>query len=358
MNALNPSMLVIARECRAYTQEQLCRSLGIAQGTISKIEHGQLDPAPELVERIGRELGYPTSFFFERWDHRNLPVTFYRKRAAARAKNVKQIAARVNVLRMRAAKLLAAANIPECRIRPLNVIDFHGGAPSIAAEMRIAWDIPSGPIDNMIRLVESLGVLVIRCDFGLDEMDAISVYREEDQIPPVIFINSTAPGDRLRFNVAHELGHLLMHAHLTLPPDSAEDEANAFASAFLMPSEIRALIPSRGIALSQLAALKLQWKVSMGAIIMRGADLGRVTESQKRSLFIQLGRAGFRKSEPYPIPREEPTLIKELIEFHLRDLGYSHDQLSAALVSSTAEFRSDFLGRSLGVVQLQASQQE
>ena len=47
-------------------------------------------------------------------------------------------------------------------------------------------------------------------------------------------MNSDMPGDRHRFNLAHELGHALMHRHST---GECESEANRFAAEFLMPKE-------------------------------------------------------------------------------------------------------------------------
>jgi Zn-dependent peptidase ImmA (M78 family) len=141
--------------------------------------------------------------------------------------------------------------------------------------------------------------------------------------------------------LAHEAAHLILHHHLPLPGDTVEDEADRFASELLMPStDIRSFL--RRPTLARLAGLKPYWKVAVQALIMRSYQLGQITYNQRSYLFSQISAAGFRLQEPFPIPKEEPTLITELIQNHLVDLGYDESALSKLLYLELAEFRSQY----------------
>ncbi len=114
--------------------------------------------------------------------------------------------------------------------------------------------------------------------------------------PPLVLLNSTHAADRVRFTLAHEIGHLVMHR---FPTDDMETEANAFASAFLMPAaEIKQSFRGRRITLELLASLKPEWKVAMQALLMRASGLGLVSPNQARYLWQQISARGWRTSEP------------------------------------------------------------
>lgn len=112
----------------------------------------------------------------------------------------------------------------------------------------------------MVRLLERAGI-IITIRFGVPEVDAIAQVVPE--LPPMIFVNQDAPMDRLRFTLAHELGHLVMHA---FPHPELEEEANRFAAEFLMPvANIRTQFAQ--VSLPVLAMLKKVWRVSMAALL-------------------------------------------------------------------------------------------
>ena len=96
------------------------------------------------------------------------------------------------------------------------------------------WLLPSGPIPNMVDLLKSNGGIVIPCDFGTDLIDAMS--QRIDGLPVLFFVNVHAPADRLRHTLAHELGHMLLHTIAVKSDEEMENEADAFAGAFLLPA--------------------------------------------------------------------------------------------------------------------------
>lgn len=338
MENANPMMITLARESRGYTQTSLAKEINVSQGEISKVENGQRLAHETLIEKLSECLSYPKEFFYQSHAFRHLPVTFYRKRVSIPATKLKGINASINILCLHVSKLLQSVDIPECQIPFVDLEDDSRRTPeSVAFEIRVKWNIPPGPIDNLTQILEDHGVLIFPCDFGTDKVDGISIYDpRNDALPPMIFINPHVPACRLRYTMAHELGHLILHHHLTIPGSEAELEADRFAAEFLMPEiDIKGFF--RSLDLPKLARLKPQWKVSMQALLKKACDLGEVSERKKRTLWVEMGKCGYRKKEPVEIPAETPSLRDELVRFHMDDLGYDLQELSKLLVSESTE---------------------
>jgi Zn-dependent peptidase ImmA (M78 family) len=181
--------------------------------------------------------------------------------------------------------------------------------------VREMWLLPKGPISNMVELLESNGGIVIPCDFGTDLLDALS--QRIDGLPILFFVNVATPADRLRHTLAHELGHMVMHTVTVKSDEEMEDEADAFAGAFLLPAdEIRPQL--RRFDLRQLANLKLHWKVSMAAIAVRADRLKLITPYQSKMFWIEMSRLGYRKREPNEPLKETPIFLRQMISFHTK----------------------------------------
>jgi Zn-dependent peptidase ImmA (M78 family) len=150
-------------------------------------------------------------------------------------------------------------------------------------------------------------------------------------VPPLIVLNSEQPADRLRYTLAHELGHLVMHR---FPSPNMEDEANIFASSLLMPREdIKPHFVGRRIDLALLAAMKPEWKVAMQALLMRATALNAVTKHQAQYLWKQISARRLRLREPPELDfaPERPTVIASMLRVHVDSLGYSLAELAALL---------------------------
>ena len=331
----NYEMLTLAREARGKTQSRLAKDTGISQSKISKIESGNKALTDEDVSAFAAALSYPPEFF-----HRNGKqygqgtVCHHRKRQSVGIEKLRQIHACMNVMRMATSDLLNGVEITSANSFPLMEVEDYGSPQRIAQLARQHWQLPLGPVKSMIGLVEAAGGIVVPCDFGTDKIDAIS--QRPEASPPYFFVSTTAPGDRLRFNLAHELGHIIMHS---APAPNQEDEANEFAAEFLMPAkEIKPQL--RKLDMAKLADLKRLWMVSMQALIYRARDLDTITERQRRSWFMRFNQLGYRKTEPVEIKREEPTLIRRVVDFHRQQHGYSDAELSRTARLREAEFKS------------------
>ena len=335
-NTVNPEMVRLAREARGLTQTGLAKAARLNQATISKIESSLLDVSPANLTAIAGAVKMPETFFYQTDLIHGAGTSefFHRKRQAVPVGVLMKIHALINILRIQIATLLHAVEPPPCQIPQLELADFNGNPAEVARAVRAALNVSAGPIPTVVKLIEDAGGLVIPCAFGTFEVDAIS--RWVPGMPmPLFFVNSAAPVDRFRMNIAHELGHMVMHR---VPEADMEDQANKFAAEFLMPaSEIKPQLYN--ITLQRLAALKPYWRTSMNSILKRAGDLNTVSSGALRYLWIQMAQRGYRKREPQELDLipEPPSLLKEIVDFYRMDLGYSVDDLARALKSTSAD---------------------
>lgn len=329
----NRDMIILAREAREYTQGAVAEALGIAQGTISKIENGTLEPSPEIIAKLSAHLGFPVDFFYQEMKIKELPSSLFRRRLTnVPQRTIKAVRARWAIVVRGLSSLLAAVEFPECRAPSFDIGTLGISPEEAARRVRSQWALPIGPITNVIAMLEQMGVLVVPFDFGTDRIDGMSVHDRRENLPPVIFVNHRIPGDRQRYTLLHELGHLIMHTHLASVDEGmdVEHEADLFASEFLLPSEqIMGHLVS--VNLATLHGLKLHWKASMASLLMKADALHLLTDRQKNILWAQFSKRGWRTVEPNPIAPEEPTLLKQLIQMHEQHLGYSEQELCKLL---------------------------
>lgn len=331
--APNPEMLILARESRSVTQGELAEKTGLNQSSISKFEQGIKEIPDDRVRELADALGYPAAFFYEEGRRYGFgsPHVYHRKQEMP-SKQLRALEAITNVRAFEVMRLLKGVEIEtDARFHRMD-IDEYDSPDEIARITRAMWRLPTGPVQNLMLAVESAGGVVVVCSFGTRKLDALSHWMHGQC--PVFFVNKDAPGDRLRFSLAHEIGHVLMHAVASEDP---EREADRFAAEFLMPAkEIRGDL--QPLTMTKLSSLKYYWKVSMAALIVRTRDLKLITERQYRRFWMQMGQLGYRTREPNPIPREEPSLVHEIVGVYRRN-QYSWEELSKVARLHPEEFR-------------------
>lgn len=331
----NHHMLTLAREARGLTQTELAAQTGATQGTLSKYENGMSEAPSEFVTILARVLRYPATFFYQAEQVFGFPPFHYRKRKKMSAKALGRIVAEMNIRRMHVKKLAHSYELKTNRFIPeIDRNEFRGAAKrspnieDIARSVRESWMLPRGPIANMVDLIEENGGIVIPCDFQTDLLDAMS--QRIDGMPVLFFVNINAPADRVRHTLAHELGHMVLHTTVFKDDSEMEDEADHFAGAFLLPAdEMR--IQLRRFDLRQLANMKGHWKVSMQAIAYRAFRLRLITPYQSKMFWIEMSKLGYRKNEPNEPAKEAPKLLRQMVEFHRKKLGYSAADLGRLL---------------------------
>jgi Zn-dependent peptidase ImmA (M78 family)/transcriptional regulator with XRE-family HTH domain len=350
---VNPEMVILGREVRGLTQLELAQRLRVSQGKVSKVEAGLLGMSVEEVARLSVVLDLPAPFFYQREQRfgPGLGELFHRRRQDVPVRVLSRLHGEINWRRIHAARLLRAVEI-DCRVPQLDLDDFAGNPAQAARAVRASWMLPRGPIPNLAKAIEDAGGLIIAFDFGTRQVDAIS--QRVPGLPPLFFVNTSVPQDRCRFTLAHELAHMILHRSASA---TIEDEANEFAAEFLMPErDIRADLS--GVSIPKLAALKPFWRVSMAALLNRAMQLGKVTARQYRTLWTKMGQAGYRKQEPVELEvhGEVPSLLQELLDIYLKQLGYSLDEMANLLLLFGHELLQMYFPRHTGLRLLAGSE--
>lgn len=328
----NDSLLRVARQARGWSQAELSRRSGVSQANLSKLENGVIGPTNDVMEKVANTLHFPVSYFFENDRVCGLPVSvhpMYRKNASVGQRAQDRLEAELNVRIMHIRRLLKAVEFEaELELPRIDLDAFHSTPEKVAGLVRRTWLVPGGPLKNLVDWMERAGCIVVMCDFDGMSVDGVTV--TQPGLPSCIFLNRGSPADRQRFTLAHELGHIVMHS---IPTPDMENEANAFASALLMPeSEIKRAFASR-ITIQKLAALKPVWRVSMNALLYRAKTVGAVSPNQAQYLWRQLSALGYRRAEPPELEfaPEQSSVLSELIRVHLEDLGYTMEDLCTVL---------------------------
>lgn len=312
---VNHSLLILAREKRGYTQYELAEKMGVSAAQLSKIELGTIEVTESHVSSIAEQLNYPVSFFYQ--DMQVLqPILSYRKRQVVAQKLLTAIDAQVNVYSMHIQYFVNALQIKKPNIPVLDVMQYESPENS-AKELRKLWKLKEPVLDNISKLLEEKGIIIGSFNFGTERVDSRTVITSSGQ--PVIFTNQTMLGDKLRFSLAYELGHLVMHQYTSPSLDrDVNHEANMFAAEFLMPEKEIKKDFQKGVTVTLLGELKKKWKVSMHALLYRASDLGMVTDNQKRYIIQQFNQLKIRRREPqeFDIPKEQATLLKFIMANH------------------------------------------
>jgi Zn-dependent peptidase ImmA (M78 family) len=189
--------------------------------------------------------------------------------------------------------------------------DLHLYKPEEAARvLRAEWGLGEKPISNMLHLLESKGVRVLSLAENTVKVNAYSIWRDGK---PYVFLNNYKSAESSRFDAAHELGHLVLHQDGGSTGREAEDQANHFASSFLMPrADVVAMLP-RVSYLDQIIRAKSRWRVSAAALAYRLRQLSIVSEWKYRDLVIEMSSKGYNRNEPAPIERERSVVWQKVL---------------------------------------------
>jgi len=340
MRHVHVETIQLARESRGLTQSQLARKTSISQASISKFERGEQPVTENALGKIAKVLDYPMNFFERNVVPRGLGVSgvFHRKRLSIPIHVLKKIQAEISIRISEIESLLHNVEIKSAHSFHHYDIEEYENAEQIAELVRAQWKMPLGPLKSVIEAIENAGGIVFKYDLGTRKLDAQSQWMSG--FPPIFFVSKEIPTDRMRFTLAHEIGHVVMHKY---PTARMEDEANCFASAFLMPKDeiVQDLVP---FSIERTVSLKIKWKVSIAALIMRAFQLGVISSSQKRRYFTQLSVLGYRTEEPIELPDEKPCLIGKMVEACRTELGVGLEDFCTVLAISERDFRTRYLG--------------
>jgi len=334
----NIDRLELARKRRRYTARILAERANIAPVTLSRIVNRQQVADDATIEKLAGALSYPLHFFFrDDIDPLDVSSASFRSLRAMTARE-RDAALSAGSLAFELADWIRGRfNLPAPDILDLS----HERDPAGAARaLRQYWSIGEKPIGNMIKLLETIGVRVFSLAENTRNVDAFSCWRGNE---PYVFLNTFKSTERSRFDAAHELGHLALHRHGgPRQGRSAELEAHAFASSFLMPhDDVLATIPFV-TSLKQVAREKKRWGVSVAALAYRLHKLRVLTDWQYRTFCIQINRT-FGENEPDGLPPERSS-VWQMVLSELWKEGISRHHIAAELFIPDDEIENLLFG--------------
>jgi Zn-dependent peptidase ImmA (M78 family)/transcriptional regulator with XRE-family HTH domain len=329
----NPKRLSLARHRRKLSKKGLAEACECDQKTIIRYETGEVEPPRESLETLARVLDFPETFFFgpdldeapsEAVSFRSLKTLLVRDRDAALAAGAFAF--------MLSDWVSERFTLP----RPDLLAFKEDTDPEMAARLlRQKWGLGERRVSNMIHLLESKGVRIFSLIEDTRCLDAFSMWRRDT---PFIFLNTTMTAERSRFDAAHELGHLVLHRHGAPGGRVAEDQANQFASAFLMPkADVQARLV-RVRFLGELVQGKGLWGVSVAALNHRLHRLGILTDWQYRTFCIQINEQ-FGRSEPKGMQKER-SILWEKVFAALRAERITKNKIASSLSLPVAELEN------------------
>jgi Zn-dependent peptidase ImmA (M78 family) len=333
-----------AREVRSVSAVSLSEIAGVSAQAISQYEHNRSTPSPDVLDRIAAALNLPKAFFLLPERGESSAVSFFRSMSAATKAARRRAERRLEWLEDLYRYLAEYVAFPDPNLPVLDLPNdpllISGSEIEQAAlDLRNYWRLPQGPIANTVLLVENQGVVVGRDLLGAETLDGLSRVDQETERPFLLVGTDKGSPARWRFDVAHEIGHMILHS--TIKPGllrksdqfkRIEQQAHHFARALLLP------ISSFGddlfaVNLDTLRALKPKWKVSIAMMIMRARDGEMLSEDSERKLWINMSRRGWRTKEPGDdtMEPELPRLIPHAFELLLSDRIITPDDAVARL---------------------------
>jgi Zn-dependent peptidase ImmA (M78 family)/DNA-binding XRE family transcriptional regulator len=326
-HSFNPARLTLARERNGLTKQGLATLCDVSRRTVTAWESGEVDAPP--LELIAEKLHFPLNFFLA-----DDPPCIARDGVSFRA--LSSMTAR-QVDRVLAASALALElsawmdqryNTPPPDLPDLAESRDSGDpeisqdrqelVPAVAAEsLRSIWSLPSGPFKTLLPFLEKRGVRIFSLPVDDREVDAFSFWQEDR---PFIFLNTGKSAERIRFDLAHELGHLLMHRGInTQRSRNCEQQAQDFAASLLMPADALYAQIIGTLRLEDIFKLKRYWRVSAVAMVHRLWTLSIISDWHYRAWIIELSQQGYRSSEPGGIHPEHSLLLKQLFQVTRED---------------------------------------
>lgn len=344
-NEIIPYRIYQARVSRGLSLADLADFVGVSKQAISQYETGKSKPLDSTLNRIASVLRYSADFF-----RKPVPANssmssgvFFRSNKTARVKDLNAAEMKIQILREIDDYLSQYIDFPTVNLPKIDYIYNETDVldskviESYALTLRAYWKLGNGPIDNLMNVVQRNGIVVSSASFRLSKTDGLSEWYNNK---PYIFISRDNDTNcRIRFGIAHELGHLIMHAGNVPAEDlkktdihrKLEDEANRFAGAFLLPEESfsRDVFSS---SVDHFIQLKAKWKASISSMLYRCKDLNLLSENQLKYLNDQITQRNYWRHEPLDseMPIERPFSHKQAVHLLLdNDIIRAYDFVNA-----------------------------
>jgi len=324
INDLQPERLEQALAARGLTKGQLASLVGVAAPTVTKWCKGDQSPEAETFHRLASVLNVRPEWLTRAC----LPAVstpLYRSNASALKAARSKLEARTEWTQEIAYLLEDYVDYPALNLPAREFLDpeqiSNSDIEAAAEECRSLWQLGRGPIQNLALAAESAGILVVREETEVSAIEGLSSWSALLGRPIVILSSDKANAFRSRFDLAHEIGHLILHKYIPRADErdrynQMERQAHRFAAALLLPAETfggEVRVPP---SLDNLLILKQRWGASVAAMMMRCHALGLLNDDEKLALFKRRSARWGSKAEPGDDKwePESPRLLRRTVE--------------------------------------------
>jgi Zn-dependent peptidase ImmA (M78 family) len=335
VTTMDGNRLRVLRLARSMSLDDLAIATNavVSKQMLSRYERGLSSPTPRVVTALATALGVPLSRLFEGPNLKVEPVA-YRKHNSLKQGDQRRISSLLTNeleqrVRIQEANGFFEVDLPILRMEVGSLEEAENAAQVI----RKSWGLGEAPIMSLVDEMESHLVHVIEVD-APDSFDGLSLVAYNEKHKPVAVaagIRRGVSGDRQRFSLAHELGHILLKIQDRLDEEKA---AHRFASAFLAPAaSLRRDVGERrgAVDLGELSMLKQRYRMSLAAIVYRLRELGIITENHAAEWFTNIRARGWSKVEPWEVVREEPTWLKRNVHRAIAEGVIRRDEAKSLL---------------------------
>lgn len=309
---------------RRLSQIQIAALLGVSTSAIYKWKAGGCAPERVNLDNLAKLLNVKPEWF-TRKPSQALQGTRFRSNASALASGREMLVSRLEWAQDLAELLSEFVDFPEVNLPQLNFATADEitdeDIESAAKACRKLWKLGGVPIADLALAVEGAGVILVREVTGLPTIEGASGWSLTLDRPFILLSADKSNGFRSRFDLAHELAHLVLHRHIPESTSRAqykqmELQAHKFAGALLLPEEGFASELRMPVTLEDLLLLKSRWGVSAAAIAMRLRNLGIIDEEARTRLFKQRSVRWGAHSEPGDKDRipELPRLLRRTLD--------------------------------------------
>ena len=324
----NGARLKEALRFRGMKMTELASKTDISKQSLSNYANDSNVPPYDNVIKIANVLEFPPDYFMVEDFCITVTDNIYFRSQAVTSKTVQRAqAVKMEYVAKMYDSLIDYVDWPELNLPKFNFkqnddltytdsSEMFDYIEELASQVRQQWELGTGPIDNLQYVLESHGIIVTSTKFVNNEIDAFSQkvrigkWLHQGYVYIIALAIGEKPIERLRFDMAHELGHILMHpweeSNEDLDRDafkSRENQANMFASALLLPSKAFTRdIMAYATEVDYYRHLKKKWRVSMQAMMYRARQLDIITGNQFSYMMRQVSKNGWRKKEPGDVP--------------------------------------------------------
>jgi len=336
------------------SRRQLAEKVGVTEQAIWQYENGYSSPKLEVVNELKKVFNVKATYFYKpdllyKLDIGNIKIQHiaYRSETINSLNRSQSELMHIRFIDAFLKKIERKISYPKNVLLELrrDVIKFLKENPGMdrgrqikyiaeLARERIGLDKESNK--NLLFSLEKAGAFILEKEFE-EKIDAYSLWTEDDR-PYIILGSIKKSAARRNFDLAHELGHLLLHykVEFTMQDRKSynllEEEAYTFASEFLLPEEAFKRDCEGIFKLSNPDAyidIKQKWNVSLQAIAIRAFKLNIIDYQQYRYYYMLINKKGYKHLEPLDdkIPVEKPMKIRSILRLLFERNIYSVSSL-------------------------------